>query len=203
MLFAKGVLLVEGDAELFLVPALAKCLGFDFDELGITVCSVAGTNFAPYVRFLGPHGLKMPFAILTDLDPGDDGGNLGEKRVAGLIAEILPANQLSGKSGAEILKVAKQHGIFLNEHTLEIDLFRCRPKGTTSVMIALTDSQVAKKRAKEWQDAPAALNTKQFLGDIKAIGKGRFAQRLACRVKGNQCPQYISEAISYVAKRCR
>ena len=45
ILFARGVLLVEGDAERFLVPALAEGLGHVLDELGITVCSVAGTNF--------------------------------------------------------------------------------------------------------------------------------------------------------------
>ena len=56
MLFAKGVLLVEGAAEAFILPALGKARGVDFDELGITVCSVAGTNFAPYVELLGTKG---------------------------------------------------------------------------------------------------------------------------------------------------
>ena len=44
MLFAKGVVLVEGEAEVFIVPALAKARGVDLDELGITVCSVAGNK---------------------------------------------------------------------------------------------------------------------------------------------------------------
>lgn len=37
--------------------------------MGVTVCSIAGTNFAPYVKLLGPEGLDIPFAILTDFDP--------------------------------------------------------------------------------------------------------------------------------------
>jgi predicted ATP-dependent endonuclease of OLD family len=44
-------------------PALA-------DRSGISVCSVAGTNFHPYAKLLT--GLEIPFAIITDWDPTDD-----------------------------------------------------------------------------------------------------------------------------------
>ena len=60
LFFAKGVILVEGDAEKFLVPALARNQGYDLDELGISVCSISGTNFYPYLTLLGPKTLKMP-----------------------------------------------------------------------------------------------------------------------------------------------
>jgi putative ATP-dependent endonuclease of OLD family len=36
--------------------------------LGITVCSIGGTNFTPYVKLLAT-GLNIPHVILTDLDP--------------------------------------------------------------------------------------------------------------------------------------
>ena len=68
ILFARGVILVEGAAELFLIPAVATQMGFALDEHGITVCSVHGTDFAPYARLLGPVGLGVPFVILTDGD---------------------------------------------------------------------------------------------------------------------------------------
>jgi putative ATP-dependent endonuclease of OLD family len=61
LLFARGVVLVEGDAEPFLVPVLGKLNNFDFDDLGITVCSVSGTNFLPYIKFLGSTGLDIPY----------------------------------------------------------------------------------------------------------------------------------------------
>jgi len=47
ILFARGVILVEGDTERFLVPVLAKQQGYDLDELGISVCSVSGTTSSP------------------------------------------------------------------------------------------------------------------------------------------------------------
>jgi putative ATP-dependent endonuclease of OLD family len=69
LLFARGVILVEGDAERFMVPVLARQQGYDLDELGISVCSISGTNFAPYLILLGPKGLAMPLAAFTDRDP--------------------------------------------------------------------------------------------------------------------------------------
>ena len=43
---SRGVLLVEGDAEMYLIPRLAKMTGKDLDRYGISVCSVSGTNFS-------------------------------------------------------------------------------------------------------------------------------------------------------------
>src|SRR5262249_32041948 len=69
VLFAKGVLLVEGEAEEYMLPVLAELNGYSLDELGISVCSVAGTHFLPYLKFLGPAGVNIPCAVITDADP--------------------------------------------------------------------------------------------------------------------------------------
>lgn len=72
--FAKGVMLVEGDAEQFLIPSFAQKMkeaGFitsSLDGAGISVVNVSGTDFMPYVRFFGPEGLDLPIAIITDGD---------------------------------------------------------------------------------------------------------------------------------------
>ena len=78
MLFARGVILVEGDAERFLMPTFAKTLGKPLDHLGITVSSVAGTNFVPYAKLLT--GLGIPFSIITDWDPREGKEPLGYNR---------------------------------------------------------------------------------------------------------------------------
>jgi putative ATP-dependent endonuclease of OLD family len=98
MLFAKGVLLVEGEAEKFFLPALAKARGVDFDELGITVCSVAGTNFGPYVELLGNKGLRIPFAVITDGDPNAAGVRSGDRRVIGLLPGLVAAARMANRS---------------------------------------------------------------------------------------------------------
>ncbi|WP_202639245.1 ATP-dependent endonuclease [Bradyrhizobium sp. CCBAU 051011] len=68
-MFARGVIFVEGDAEEALVPVFAATMGFRLDELGITVCNVAGTNFRPYVKLAT--ALNISFAVVTDWDPLD------------------------------------------------------------------------------------------------------------------------------------
>lgn len=203
MLFARGVLLVEGDAELFLVPTLGRLNGYDLDELGITVCSVGGTNFFPYVKLLGPKGLNIPFAVLTDFDPQADGGNLGQSRVLKLLDELTDASEVSGKNPGELLLLASQKGLFLNEYTLEVDLFRCgRHQSMAKTLVELTESMPAKERAKKWGNNPSSLEPNVLLRDIGTIGKGRFAQRLTANLKNKACPTYIRKAIEYVAVRC-
>jgi putative ATP-dependent endonuclease of OLD family len=202
MLFAKGVLLVEGEAETYIVPALAKLLGHDLDQLGLTVCSVAGINFTPYVQLLGPGGVNLPFAVLTDFDPRDGGKNLGEDRILSLLPHLMIADATDGKSRAIRLALAKANGLFLNAYTLEIDLFRCgRHKSICKTITELTDVEVARERAENWANDPRSLDEKRLLADIEQIGKGRFAQRLASNMGGKFCPAYIKEAIEHVANQ--
>lgn len=200
ILFAKGVVLVEGDAELYLIPALARLQGLDLDALGISVCAVGGTNFAPYVKFVGPAGLGIPFVVLTDFDPVT-GGGLGEKRVLTLL-EILGRSTTESK-GHALRKAASAEGLFLNDHTLEVDLFKCgRHVSMGRTLIELAGSKIAVTRAEGWMKNPATLDVPTFLSDIKAIGKGRFAQRLATNMKAKTCPAYINDALAYVTTRC-
>jgi putative ATP-dependent endonuclease of the OLD family len=204
MMFAKGVLLVEGEAETYVVPALGKLMGHDFDELGISVCSVAGTNFEPYVKLLGPGGLDIPFAVLTDFDPMEGGKNLGEKRIVSLLEHLVPEKTRAGKERSELVGIAKAHGLFLNEYTFEVDLFRSgRHKSICGTLAELAVSQPAKERAQKWKDNPGKCEPLELLADIDKIGKGRFAQRLAGNLSGKPCPDYIEKAIKHVVSRCR
>ena len=65
----------------------------------------------------------------------------------------------------------------------------------------LSDNSAVEERAKLWKEEPTEMEPEQLLNDIKAIGKGRFAQRLATRICKDICPEYIRNAIGYVARR--
>ena len=202
--FAKGILLVEGPAEEFLLPVLGKLLGFDFDQLGITVCSVNGTNFLPYVKLFGTTGFGLPFAILTDMDPQE--GNqpaLSIQRLCNLFATIDGAPN-EGMSVQEVFESAKRLGCFVNNYTLEIDMFRSGlHQIMTGALIELSSNGAARARAQQWGQHPDELDPEQFLKDVTEVGKGRYAQRLASALEGQICPDYIREAIEYVAQRIR
>jgi putative ATP-dependent endonuclease of OLD family len=203
ILFAKGVVLVEGDAERFVLPVLAREQGVDFDEHGISVCSVAGTNFAPYLALLGEHGLRLPVAVVTDGDPAADGRRLGEARILTLLEKVALSRGLADKGVEQQLEAAASHGLFVGEHTLEVDLFRAGlHEAITDTLIELAPSQAARERAEEWREQPARFNPEIFLRDLSSISKGRFAQRLSTRALADHCPSYLTDAIQYVRARC-
>jgi len=204
LVFAKGVILVEGEAEQFLVPALATRLGYDLDALGITVCSVSGTHFEPYVKFIGPDGLALPFTVITDEDPSKDQDetSLGVERIRRLL-DVFVEDELDEEDDDEILDVAEHNGIFMTEHTLEVALFKCGRSGSyKAVTEDLSTNSRAKNRARAWKNNPDSLDSERLLKDIEEVGKGRFAQRWASRILANKksrlCPASIKDALKYV-----
>lgn len=201
ILFAKGVILVEGDAEQYLVPVLAKLMGYDLDEQGISVCSVSGTNFIPYVKLLHDKGLGIPFAIITDEDPKPDKNCLAHNRVSKIVELVDPDFDYPDESKS-LFEEAESVGVFVTEYTLEVALFRSgRHKSITKALDQLSTNGEARKRAANWGNSTANLDEKQLLKDIDAIGKGRFAQRLSSRIKGSACPESIKKAIKFVHNR--
>ncbi len=214
LMFARGVILVEGDAEKFLLPVLAKNQGYDLDELGISSCSIAGTNFYPYIVLLGPKGLNIPLCALTDCDPrrprtdGTPRTPLGLERVVNQMMEPLIDKGLwDAASFDDILELAPKNGVFVNSHTFEVDLFKCGLAGKfVEAMNALSVSEQMQKRMRAWAANIGALDIDIFLRDIETVGKGRFAQRLASIILGSgtkKCPKYVLEGIKFVADRCR
>jgi putative ATP-dependent endonuclease of the OLD family len=220
--FSKGVILVEGDAEKSLLPMLARLYDgkIDFDALGITVCSIAGTNFAPYVKLLGPRGLDIPSAVLTDFDPkGEDvsqedadpddegvGTSFGKNRVVNqIMCHLIEAKLWDELSFEQVLACAEKHGVFLNTFTFEIDLFKAGAEGAFAEAIKdLTSNRKMHKRFDDLSGGRTSLDPKQFLKDIDSLGKGRVAQRLASILVAKKtvaCPPYIKAALDYMKAR--
>lgn len=71
LFFAKGVILVEGWSEEILIPEIAKKLGYDLSKSEISIVNVASVAYLHFAKiFLREDGKKMkvPVAIITDLD---------------------------------------------------------------------------------------------------------------------------------------
>ena len=219
LFFSKGVILVEGDAEKFLLPTLAKLYApaLDFDALGITVCSISGTNFEPYLQLLGPEGLDIPVAVLTDYDPkgeqisqedadpdgGGVGNSYGKNRVVNqIMSRLLDETTFEVLNFDQILAKAKDYGVFLNDFTFEIDLFKAGAEDEFEEAVrGLTENKKMLERFSSLAADPTKLDAAQLLKDINSIGKGRFAQRLATVLVENDvdiCPPYIKAALDYM-----
>ncbi|MDP1946533.1 MAG: AAA family ATPase [Nitrospirota bacterium] len=214
LLFAKGVILVEGDAEKFLVPVLAKNQGYDLDELGISVCSISGTNFYPYLTLLGPKNLDMPVVALTDFDPRkpkDDGTPkkpLGPGRVVNeMMRALLDEKTCEENDFESLLKMAPKNGIFMGSHTFEVDLFESGLKHELSkAMDDVIENKAMKERVNGWAKDLKSFDVESFLNDIEHVGKGRVAQRLASVLAESgtsSCPSYVAHALKYVCEKCK
>lgn len=69
LLFAKSVLLVEGDAEEILIPILVKqVFGLSLDELGISLINIRSTGFENIAVLFHDQRIRKRCAIITDLD---------------------------------------------------------------------------------------------------------------------------------------
>lgn len=69
LFFARRIIFVEGAAELMMVDALARRIGCDLRQHGVSLISVEGLNFDSFLPLFGDKALKIPVAVLTDADP--------------------------------------------------------------------------------------------------------------------------------------
>lgn len=130
LFFARGVILVEGWAEEILVPSIAKAIGVNLTEKGVSIVNIGNLAFQKYASiFLRKEvpNMGIPVAVLTDSDvreyskvKGDDDKITYTKKVdATFVAEYTAkVTVLTAKSEANVKYfVAPQW-------TLEYSLFK-------------------------------------------------------------------------------
>ena len=201
--FARGVIFVEGDAERFLIPAFAEKLNINLDELGISVCSVGGVNFEPYIKLLGPSGLNIPFVIVTDRDPKETKLSLAFNRtirILELIDNSFKKERVDREDEEKLYRAAQESGIFVNDSTLEFELFNNGLKKDFQEIL-LKEQNFGKVYCGIIQrcvSSKTPVFEKKLIKAVERVGKGRFAQLLADRVTKETCPEYIGNALVYI-----
>ncbi|WP_175995714.1 ATP-dependent nuclease [Burkholderia stabilis] len=200
LFFARGVIFVEGDAERFLIPAYAEKLGIHLDVLGISVCSVSGVNFAPYVKLLSARSLNIPHAVITDMDPIEGAEPLAIKRVSKMLQARNGPPTAPGLTNEKMLELGEGSGFFVNENTLEIDIFKVGlgPAMCDVLEQELSLNEKSKAIIDTWRQDAGRLDSEKFLKAIERVGKGRFAQALAPHITSAACPSYIRKALEYI-----
>lgn len=69
--FARGLIMVEGDAENLLIPAIAQLIGRNLYKYGVSVVNVGSIAYKRYVNIFKRKDGKsfgMPIAVVSDLD---------------------------------------------------------------------------------------------------------------------------------------
>ena len=203
LLFARKVILVEGPAELFLIPALVRqVMGIDLELLGISVIPIYGVHFEVYARLFSADALPKPCVIIADGDlrPSDSSDEEGED-------EEVPKTNLKALENDYIQ-------VFLCRTTFERELAldglyemlvksaeECGcPKAAKRIMEMckrLVHEKLKPAERTKLHDDLATL----ILNTAKRVGKARFAQVASRHINlAKHIPAYIREAVEWLTK---
>ena len=203
LLFARKVMLVEGPAELFLIPALLrKVKGIDLDREGISVIPIYGVHFKVYAKLFSADALPKKCAIITDgdLKPSDADPTIGGED--GLPASpdlrALESNYVRVFSCRTTLERAVTLG-----GTLEMLARAADDIGAPTVASRLRDGATALADAQDADGRREILTPlrESVLNTAKRFGKARFAQIASRHVDvATSIPKYIAEAAEWLAE---
>ena len=202
LLYARKVMLVEGPAELFLIPALVKQVkGIDLAREGVSVIPIYGVHFDVYARLFSENGLPKKCAIVTDGD-------------------LKPSDSVPNMDGEDELPPPLDLGELENDW---VQVFACKTTferalvfpGTLQMFVNAAEEVRAPIVAQRLRDGLRAINEgemdeddeKELLGTLrtsvlstaKRFGKARFAQVAARHVEDAQViPKYLGEAVTWL-----
>ncbi|AVX40778.1 ATP-dependent endonuclease (plasmid) [Carboxydocella thermautotrophica] len=206
LLFAKSIILVEGDAEMILIPLLVKkVFGVSLDEIGISLINIGGTQFQNIANVFGPNRLHRKCAIITDNDLSivplkqdtydDEEFQKRCKRV-----------EESGKSRKEKLDLYVQNNdfikVFYADYTFEVEFLRAGNQQIITEVckeIYSQDSYI-NDSINKIMDANLTVSGKEILRLAEKVGKGWLALMISDHVtKDTKIPEYILNALRFVS----
>jgi putative ATP-dependent endonuclease of OLD family len=190
LLFARGVILVEGIAEQLLLPQLAQCCDVSLSDAGVSIINVGGVSFAPFSELFSSERLPYRCSIVSDGDPPKR-KELEDELEGGVPLLSATAQKLKANE-TDTLRV------FLAERTFEWDLAKAGNWQTLVEALALVKPKVAAGLAPPEEGRPDAL--------LRAVenSKGRFAQALTEILEDGRdfiVPPYLSDAINWAASK--
>lgn len=206
LLFAKGVILVEGDAEQILIPELVKAVyGVTLDEIGVSLINIGSTGFENIAKLFDELRIKKKCSIITDWDKSIL--PLGADPQKDSPAEKNCRNsQLSGQQRKEKLDEFVEDNewidIFYAKHTFEVDFLLA---GNSYEIINTINKEYktedAKKKSKEaLEDGNVAISGTEVLRVAEKFKKGWFALMLSENINHlTELPEYIIEAIAFAS----
>jgi predicted ATP-dependent endonuclease of OLD family len=208
LLFAKGVLLVEGDAEQLLIPAMLRCVfGVSPDELGFSVISMSCSFFEHVATVFGEARIKRPCAIVTDLDralcslPENSDADSKEQARA-------RASQAAGEQRRRSLTDFQDGNrwvrAFSAEYTFEVDFIRAgnSPETVRTLDSIYTVEGSKQKSTERLKSADVQVSGTEILRLAEKCGKGWFALLLSEKLDSRTLiPDYILRAVAFACSQ--
>lgn len=200
LLYARKVMLVEGPAEMFLIPAMIENVyGVQLERLGISVIAIHGVHFDVYAKLFRQGSLEKKCAIVADADlvPSDADGFDPQTDASDLVA--LEGAFVSAFAGAttferELVSVGR----------LPMLIETVRALGAPQILAQLESGLVTLEAGE--MDMAEEIALRVELGQItlntaKRYGKARFAQ-VAARYAhlAADLPAYIDEAYQWLTE---
>lgn len=204
LLFAKGVILVEGEAELILIPALVKkVLGVSLDELGISLISMDSAFFEHISNLFHPDRIRKHCAIITDLDtsieplPDDEADD-------NMYQKSCRNSQKSGLFRKDKLDEHTKDNEFINafyaNHTFEVDFVGADNSIELKEVLPSIYQQKASiaKSIGLLENGAVKIYGKEILRLADKVGKGWLSLLISEKVTSQTyIPNYILDAIAF------
>ena len=207
LLFAKSVILVEGDAEEILIPVLVKkLLGVSLDELGISLINIRSTGFKNVAVLFNDDRIRKKCSIITDLDTSiidTTPDPLDSPTVVKFKKKCLGSEE-KGQARKEALKEFcygnKWLEVFFAPNTFEVDLISAGNAELVKNIVdeVYTDVSTIEKSKLEIASNNISVYGKRVLTMATHEGKGWFAILLSNYIDDQvKLPEYIMDAIRY------
>lgn len=211
LLFSKGVILVEGEAEQILIPTLIKTvIGISLDELGISLVSMGGTVFKHISGLFHPERLRIHCSILTDRDEAylsAPTSYANHKHIEHLIAADRDGLQRKNDLDAQISGNTYVSAYYA-ENTFEAELINANKLNTNNqelfcnvLPLIYTKKSFIDTYATHFRSTDASIRTFYVLKLANKVGKGWFS--LLISEKLHSCiniPEYVLHALSNALK---
>lgn len=207
LLFAKGVILVEGDAEEILIPQMAKkAFGVSLDELGISLINIRSTGFKNVSQLFHSDRIRRKCSILTDLDDAICDTTLieGESEASKKYKTKVENSKIKGLERKAILDAFEKDNdwikTFYAKYTFEVDFVMGGNAWEVEQIIddVYVDKPTIKLTKEELDDKDVAVFGKRVLTMANQEGKGWFAIMLGKHISYKTIvPDYIVEAIAF------
>jgi len=199
LLFARKVMLVEGPAELFLIPALVKSIkGIDLERSGVSVVAIHGVHFDVYTKLFRAGSLEKKCAIVADADlaPSDADDTFD------MATNAPDLNALQGDFVRAFVGATTFEIELVSAASLPMFIETTRALGAPQItaqleagLVNLLDSELIHQDKIEIRIELGQA----VLRSAKRFGKARFAQ-VAARY-AHRCtalPEYIDSAVNWL-----